>query len=132
MSAPAPPRLLIACLCAQWCGTCREYRAAFDQLAAALPQHRWRWLDIEDEAELADDIDIETFPTLLIVHEGQVRFAGTVLPRAGDAQRLIESAGEQIGRGVPPPTLPGPADQDEAWAALAARLWAEDAAAAGC
>lgn len=131
MSASDPPRLLIACLCAQWCGTCREYRAAFDQLAAALPGHRWRWLDIEDEAGLADDIDIETFPTLLIVHEGQVRFAGTVLPRAGDAQRLIESVTQQIARGAPPPALPGPADQDRAWAGLARTLWAAEGAAQG-
>lgn len=125
MSPPCrqSPQLLVACLCAQWCGTCREYRAAFEQLSASMPQHRWRWLDIEDEAGLADDIDIETFPTLLIVHQAQVRFAGTVLPRAGDAQRLIESISEQIGRGVPPPALPGPVDQDEAWAALAAALW---------
>jgi len=127
-TAPAaPPQLLIACLCAQWCGTCREYRAAFQQLAAALPQHRWRWLDIEDEADLADEIDIETFPTLLIVHDAQVRFAGTVLPRAGDAQRLVESVADQIERGVPPPAGPGPADQDAAWAALARALWAEGA-----
>lgn len=124
MSADAP-RLLIACLCAQWCGTCREYRAAFDQLAAALPQHRWRWLDIEDEAERAGDIDIETFPTLLVVYDAQVRFAGTVLPRAGDAQRLIESISAQVARGVPPPALPGPPDQDAAWAALARSLWVE-------
>jgi thiol-disulfide isomerase/thioredoxin len=124
---PASPCLLVACLCAQWCGTCREYRTAFDQLAAALPQHRWRWLDIEDEAELADDLDIETFPTLLVVHAGQVRFAGTVLPRAGDAQRLIESVAEQIERGVPPPALTGPADQDAAWQRLARLLWEEPA-----
>ena len=30
--------LLVACLCAQWCGTCREYRSAFDRLAETHPE----------------------------------------------------------------------------------------------
>ena len=31
-----PPEFLIACLCAAWCGTCRDYRAGFDALRAPL------------------------------------------------------------------------------------------------
>ncbi len=86
-----PPVLQVVCLCAQWCGTCRDYQATFAQLQAALPGHRYRWVDIEDEADLIGDVDVETFPTLMLVHGSQVLFAGPVLPRLGDAVRLVET-----------------------------------------
>jgi hypothetical protein len=88
---PSTPALHIICLCAEWCGTCRDYRSVFDALAREHPQWGWRWIDIEDEAELAGDVDIETFPTLLVVLDGKLLFAGPVLPRAPEALRLIES-----------------------------------------
>lgn len=87
---PDTPSLDIACLCADWCGTCREYAGVFEALQRMLPAHRYRWIDIEDEADALGDIDIETFPTLLVAHAGRVLFAGPVLPRLPDAQRLIE------------------------------------------
>lgn len=114
--------LQIACLCAEWCGTCRDYRAAFDELQQALPQHHYRWIDIEDEADFAGDIDIETFPTLLVAQAGQVLFAGPVLPRATDAQRLIESITATLQAGRRPAPLQLPADQLAAFAALALKL----------
>lgn len=90
-STPPSAVLHIVCLCAEWCGTCRDYRGVFDALAREHPQWSWRWIDIEDEAELAGDVDIETFPTLLVVLDGRLLFAGPVLPRAPEALRLIES-----------------------------------------
>lgn len=83
------PMLDVVCLCAAWCGTCREYEATFAELQRAAPGHRYRWIDIEDEAELVGDIDVETFPTLMLSHRGRVLFAGPVLPRLADAQRLL-------------------------------------------
>jgi thioredoxin 1 len=84
------PVLDVVCLCAAWCGTCGSYADTFKALSEALPGHRYRWIDIEDEADLVGDIDVETFPTLMVAHQGQVLFAGPVLPRLGDAQRLVE------------------------------------------
>ena len=116
----------IVCLCAAWCGTCRDYEATFAALQSALPGHRYRWIDIEDEADLAGDIDVETFPTLMLAHRGRVLFAGPVLPRLGDAQRLVEvqlqavAAAPDRGRSVGPANLP--VDQAQAYAELAARL----------
>jgi thioredoxin 1 len=83
--------LTIACLCAEWCGTCREYRVIFDAMQAALPAHQFRWIDIEDEAELAGDVDVETFPTLLVADGANVLFAGIVLPKEADSLRLLQS-----------------------------------------
>jgi thiol-disulfide isomerase/thioredoxin len=54
----------VVCLCAEWCGTCRDYRPLLEQVARAHPQFRFGWVDIEDHAEIADAFDVETFPTL--------------------------------------------------------------------
>lgn len=97
-SAPVNDASLdVVCLCAAWCGTCGEYEAVFKALQAAVPGHRYRWIDIEDESELVGDIDVETFPTLMVARQGQVLFAGPVLPRLADAQRLLAATGEQPG-----------------------------------
>ena len=79
------------CLCADWCGTCRDYRALFEALALAHPGVRFVWVDIEDEADVAGDLDVETFPTLLIADGQTARFLGPLLPQAGVLSRLMES-----------------------------------------
>lgn len=89
----------VVCLCAQWCGTCRDYRAVFEQLAGVHPAVRFVWIDIEDEAEVAGDLDVETFPTLLIADGQAARFLGPLLPQAPVLSRLIESL--QAGSGAP-------------------------------
>ena len=87
----------VVCLCGQWCGTCRDYRAVFDQLARAHPAVRFVWIDIEDDAEVAGDLDVETFPTLLLA-DGQVaRFLGPLLPQAAVLSRLLESLQSRLG-----------------------------------
>ena len=120
------PSLDIVCLCADWCGTCREYAQVVEALQQALPAHRYRWIDIEDEADALGDIDIETFPTLLVAHGGRVLFAGPVLPRLGDAQRLIEVQAEAVQRQAWPSVagLGLPADQQAAFTQLAQALHA--------
>ena len=73
-------RLLVACLCAAWCGTCREYRATFEALSGGFAgEADFAWVDVEDEADALGDLDIENFPTLLIAD------ADDPVPRPGDA-----------------------------------------------
>lgn len=134
VSAPDSPPLHavldVVCLCAEWCGTCREYRALFDALQVAMPGHRYAWIDIEDEADRLGDIDIETFPTLMLAWQGVVLFAGPVLPRLAEAQRLVTVQQERVERewllsGQTPaqPVLAGlPADQLAAFGLLAREL----------
>jgi len=92
---PAPvaaaSRWWAVCLCADWCGTCRDYRAVFDALALEHPGVRFVWVDIEDEADVAGDLDVETFPTLLIAEGDAVRFLGPLLPQAPVLARLLAS-----------------------------------------
>ena len=91
---PPNPRWLVVCLCAEWCGTCRDYRPTLQTVAAELSQHAFAWIDIEDEAELAGEIDIETFPTLLILDGPQVLFYGPLLPGAEALRRLLRALDE--------------------------------------
>lgn len=113
-AAPAPP-LLVACLCAQWCGTCREYEATFLQVQAQFDRDAARFLriDIEDEAELLDAVEVENFPTVLIARGDAVLFFGTLTPHEQTLRRLVQSA---LAGALPPPVV------DREITALAQRL----------
>jgi thioredoxin 1 len=84
-------RWVVACLCAAWCGTCGSYRAAFDALAARQPDKLFVWIDIEDQADVVGDLDVENFPTLLIQRADKVAFFGTMLPDPVLAERLVKA-----------------------------------------
>lgn len=87
-------RWVVACLCAAWCGTCGGYRAAFDGLAARHPDKVFVWIDIEDQADVVGDLDVENFPTLLLQREDTVAFFGTMLPDPAVAERLLLAQAE--------------------------------------
>jgi len=89
--APVPPVNWVICLCADWCGLCRDYQEVFEQVQARHPLSRFVWLDIEDQAELVGDIDVETFPTLLIAEGLEVRFFGALTPQLQTLSRLLDS-----------------------------------------
>lgn len=78
-------------LCAEWCGVCGEWRAVFDAAAASHPRDRFAWIDIEDQDELVGEIDIETFPTLLVGLGDRVLFFGPILPSPDLLTRLLAS-----------------------------------------
>lgn len=90
-AALVSPRWTVACLCALWCGTCGSYRATFEELAARHPDTVFVWIDIEDQADVVGDLDIDNFPTLLIQREDNVAFFGTVLPDGGLAHRMVQA-----------------------------------------
>lgn len=87
--------LKVFCLCAEWCRTCGDFRLAFDEVARARDSDRFAWVDVEthDDLLLRLDIEIETFPTLLILDaQRNVRFAGPVTPFAETVRRLCRSS----------------------------------------
>lgn len=89
------PEFLVACLCAEWCGTCRDYRHGFEAMAADFPKAEFRWLDIEEQGNLLADFDVENFPTLLIQRNENVLFYGIMLPQHHHLRRLLETFHEQ-------------------------------------
>ena len=83
----------MACLCAAWCDTCRDYRPVFEAGAAAFgAQVQPLWIDIEDDAELIDGIDVENFPTLLLAQGDVLLFLGPITPQPQTLARLVASA----------------------------------------
>jgi thioredoxin 1 len=91
---------LVACLCAAWCDTCASYRAAFDQLRTQHQDKCFAWIDIEDHANLVEDLDIENFPTILIQYKEKILFFGTMLPDANLVHRLLQSLDQRLQESV--------------------------------
>ena len=102
-SAVAPPSLLVACLCAEWCGVCRDYRAAFEQVRILFPEARFLWVDVEDEADWVDPLEVDNFPTLLVAVGDAPRFLGPMVPTAARLERLLRDRG-----GLEAPALDDP------------------------
>jgi thioredoxin-like negative regulator of GroEL len=88
-------RWVVACLCAAWCDSCCEYQATFETLAQRHPEKYFVWIDIEDQADLVGDLDVENFPTLLIQRAELVAFFGSIQPGLHVADRLITAQAEK-------------------------------------
>ena len=85
------PSLWVACLCADWCGSCRDYQERFEQVGRGFAGAEFVWVDIEDQADLVDPIEVDNFPTLLVVVDGAVRFFGSITPQTETLQRLVQA-----------------------------------------
>ena len=81
----------VVCLCAAWCGVCRQYSADFAALRSKFPTVRFEWVDVEDQEQLVDDVDVETFPTLLIGCGQEAKFLGPLLPQSVVLEKLLQS-----------------------------------------
>jgi thiol-disulfide isomerase/thioredoxin len=81
----------VSCLCAEWCHVCGEYRPGFLALAGEFPQARFRWIDIEDEADEVGDLEVENFPTIRVTRGESVLFHGPMEPSPGQLRRLLAS-----------------------------------------
>ena len=89
--SPILESLSVICLCAEWCGVCRGYRASFEEVGTGFPNCRFLWLDVEDDADVLGDIDIENFPTLLIHNGTTILYFGVMLPYPSHLVRLLET-----------------------------------------
>lgn len=81
----------VTCLCAAWCGICADYRDGFFALEKEFPQARFRWLDVEDDADEVGSREVENFPTLLVERDGAELFYGALPPQHEHLKRLIHS-----------------------------------------
>ena len=83
--------LVVVALCAAWCDTCREFRAALERIAAARAGATFAWLDIEDDSAVCGDVDVENFPTLAIYRGTALVHFGVSLPQEGTVARLVDA-----------------------------------------
>jgi hypothetical protein len=82
--------LLVACLCAQWCSVCRQWRAGFDTLAAQLPAAQLLWVDVEDASDLLGDYEPDNFPVLAVQRGGNLLYCASVPQQVALWRRLID------------------------------------------
>ena len=87
----ASPHWWVVALCAEWCNVCREWRPVFNDTAKSRADLHFAWVDVEDEADAMGDLDIETFPTVLVGRGDEALFLGPVQPSAAQLQRLLAS-----------------------------------------
>jgi hypothetical protein len=101
--APEQATWWVACLCAAWCGVCRDWQPLFLEQARAHPHMRFAWVDVEDEDDAMGDVDIETFPTLLIARGTELLYLAPIPPSAKQFARLLATLQAQP---EPSPGLP--------------------------
>jgi thioredoxin 1 len=97
----------VACLCAAWCGVCRDWLPLFTEQARLHPHMRFSWVDVEDEDDAMGDVDVETFPTLLVARGDTVLFLGPIPPSASQFTRMLATLQAQP---QPAPGLPADAN----------------------
>lgn len=83
--------ILVCCLCAEWCSSCRDYKGTFFAVGQDYPDARFLWIDIEDQPEMVGDIGVEDFPTVMIANGTEPRFFGPVTPQREVLMRLVDA-----------------------------------------
>lgn len=87
-SLGARPFVIVG-FCAAWCNSCSEFRNGFERVAEGRPDGTFVWLDIEDDAALTGEIDVEDFPTIAVYHERRLLHFGVSLPQPAVLSRLL-------------------------------------------
>jgi thiol-disulfide isomerase/thioredoxin len=82
----------VVCLCATWCGVCRDFATFYSTVKSEMPEIEFDWIDIEDDAARMGDIEVENFPSLLIGIAGKPVFFGPITPHRNTLERLIQNA----------------------------------------
>lgn len=82
-----PGAIKILVVCADWCSVCRDYRATLNDF----PEFDIKWIDINDFESLTEEIEIETFPTVIIVNKMDVLFFGSVEPNKNSLTSLLSA-----------------------------------------
>ena len=80
---------LVLVLCAAWCGTCKGFMETTQQLAQQFPEAVFVWIDIEDDAAVAGDVDVMNFPSFAVFRQKVAVHYGVSLPHQGVVKRLL-------------------------------------------
>ena len=87
------PPLYVTCLCAEWCGVCREWRPLFDALQVQLSPEiaaTWSWVDVEDRADDLGDFEPQDFPMLAVQRGHDLLYCAALPPLRDVWLRLVK------------------------------------------
>lgn len=75
---------------APWCGPCRTFGPIFERAAKAHPDIVFGKVNTEEQADLAEEFNISSIPTLIVIRDGMLLYAEPgMLPDAA-LNKLIE------------------------------------------
>ena len=80
----------ILVVCADWCSVCSGYKVTLNDLSG----FDINWIDINDFESLTDEIEVETFPTVIIFNGVDVLFLGAVEPNIKALTSLLSAVKE--------------------------------------
>jgi thioredoxin 1 len=60
---------------APWCGPCRAFGPVYERVAAANPDAVFGKINTEEEQALAEQFEIRSIPTLMIIRDGALLFS---------------------------------------------------------
>jgi thioredoxin 1 len=84
---------------APWCGPCKQFAPAYENLANSIPAAVFVKVDIDQEPALVQYFGVRSVPTIVVVHRGVI---ASNQPGRPDAQRLAASIMQLLGASPSP------------------------------
>jgi thioredoxin 1 len=76
---------------ATWCGPCRIISPQFEAISKEFPSAEYYSVDVDKEAEIAEEVGIRSMPTFVVFQHGQ-KVDELVGADPGGLRKLIERA----------------------------------------
>ncbi len=65
------PGIAVVDFWAEWCGPCRMMAPVFEELSKELPKVKFAKVNVDDQAELAQQFAVMSIPTFLVFKDGK-------------------------------------------------------------
>ena len=84
--------LKVLIVCASWCGVCSNYKNMISSDLEPKPI----WVDVDAFEAIADDLSVETFPTIVILNDSGVLFFGSIDAKQDSLHALITAVSKHL------------------------------------